>query len=306
MLLIDPNYLYDIGFQLSYAAIIGIAIATQFWPTDALKITKPLRYVLETTIVTLGATMGTVIISAFYFHQFPVWFLPANLIAVPLTAVLLPLTLLAIPLSLISGLILPISQVSNELYAFLLGLMEQIAGWPMATVNHIYFDSWQCVGLYLVCALFLSYYLTPNKILAIVLSIASIGLLSYSLIKVWRFNQVREIIIWHNPKTILITQRQNGITTAIATDSLSNYIQQSLNNYAEADVKPTLIAPFFKVRIANKCLHYQTSICDSACYYISSNPYDKSKSSILVYPWVQPKYTGYQTSKNGAFVIPFQ
>ncbi len=304
LLLVDPNYLYDVGFQLSYAAIAGIAIASQFWPTDALSINKVYRYFLNTVIATIGATMGTAIISAFYFHQFPIWFLPANLVAVPLTAVLLPLTLLSIPFSLISELLPWLSLALNSFYSYLIELMKSIASLPFAVVNHIYFDAWQCLGFNVVSALFLSYYLKPERITGILLAGTGILFALYSGWQTWKFNQVEEVIVWHNPKAVLVTYRQNGITTALATGSLENYIQQSLTNYAEGNITFKKVKSAFKLNIKDCCLHYNQAPCDSTCLLITTSPFEKEglhSKNILVYKYAQANFQGYQTAKSGAY-----
>jgi competence protein ComEC len=50
--------------------------------------------------VSTAAQFGTAPLGFFYFHSFPIWFLPANLIAVPLSSFLLLLFLLLLPLHL--------------------------------------------------------------------------------------------------------------------------------------------------------------------------------------------------------------
>lgn len=306
LLLIDPNYLYDVGFQLSYAAIAGIAIASQFWPTDALTINKAYRYFLNTIIATIGATMGTAIISAFYFHQFPVWFLPANLVAVPITAILLPLTLLSIPLTFVSEFLPWLSLTLNIFYNLLIGAMQGIASLPFAIVNHIYFDAWQCLGLNLVGALFLSYYLKPERTIGILLASSGILLTLYSCWQTWKFNQVEEVIIWHNPKAVLITYRQSGVTTALGTDSLDSYTQHSLTNYAEGNFQFKKLKSDFKLKIKDCCFHYNTAPCDSNCYTITTSANRKvglENKNILVYKYPQANFQGYQTAKSGSYKV---
>jgi competence protein ComEC len=307
LLLINPNYLFDIGFQLSYAAIAGIAIATQLWPTDSLSIPKIVRYGLETTIITIGATLGTAILSAYYFHQFPVWFLPANLIAVPLTAIILPATLLSIPLSLFADLIPWLAVGLNALYAFLINVMANIAAWPFAILENIYFDGWQCIGFYALISLFLTYYLKPSRTIGWTFSIVGLWLTIYSAKLAWNFNQVKETIVWHNPDNPVITYRHNGVTTAFTSDSIRPYLLQSLNNYAESEVKITVIKPPFKIKITNHCIHYQTDTCNNQCWLLSSQPLKQGEGTaqtILIYPWMQANYNNYQTAKSGAIKLP--
>jgi competence protein ComEC len=93
MLLVDPLYLFDIGFQLSYAAVLSIVI---IYPMlHALRETPNplLRYCRELLCISLAAQLGTTPLCIYYFHQFPVYFWIANLFIVPLSSPLLMGTL---------------------------------------------------------------------------------------------------------------------------------------------------------------------------------------------------------------------
>lgn len=85
LLFIQPKWLYDIGFQLSYLAVLSLII---FYPILSRKISKgPLWLKPLTDLVsgTLAAQIVTLPLCLYYFHQFPLLFLVSNLIAVPLT-----------------------------------------------------------------------------------------------------------------------------------------------------------------------------------------------------------------------------
>jgi competence protein ComEC len=79
LLLWEPAYLFDIGFQLSYLAMVGI-----FWFYEPLKMlftssNKIIRYAWEGTAVGLAAQLLTVPLSLYYFHQFPNYFALTNI-----------------------------------------------------------------------------------------------------------------------------------------------------------------------------------------------------------------------------------
>ncbi len=93
-LLFDPRLLFTLGFQLSYLAVAGIMV---FYPqirrilaTESAWANK----VTELVAVSLAATIGTLPVTIFYFHQFPVYFALSGIVAVPLVGYALP-TLLA-------------------------------------------------------------------------------------------------------------------------------------------------------------------------------------------------------------------
>jgi competence protein ComEC len=79
ILLFEPSFLFDVGFQLSYFALFFI-----LWLQPLLgKIWKPenkiTRYFWDILTVSFAAQIGTLPISIYYFHQFPNYFALANL-----------------------------------------------------------------------------------------------------------------------------------------------------------------------------------------------------------------------------------
>jgi competence protein ComEC len=83
MLTVDPNVVFDVGFQLSLAAVVGIWLAWFVSKPIAHKIPKILRAVL---ISTIGATLATAPIVAYHFGIVSFTTIVANIFIVPATA----------------------------------------------------------------------------------------------------------------------------------------------------------------------------------------------------------------------------
>ena len=79
LLLFQPMFLFDIGFQLSYLALVGIY--TLYRPIE--KWVQPknkiIRYFWQGTAIGFAAQCMTVPLTLYYFHQFPNYFAIANL-----------------------------------------------------------------------------------------------------------------------------------------------------------------------------------------------------------------------------------
>lgn len=86
ILCFNPLLLWDIGFQLSYAAVLGILIWQKPIYSKLLFGNKLLDYTWQLISVSLSAQILTLPISLFYFHQFPLLFIIANLVAIPLVS----------------------------------------------------------------------------------------------------------------------------------------------------------------------------------------------------------------------------
>lgn len=89
LLCYQPYWLWDVGFQLSYGAVLSIVIfyrPVYGWAD----LTHPLLdAVWKSMAVSLAAQILTTPLSLYHFHQFPVLFLLTNLIAVPLSSLVL-------------------------------------------------------------------------------------------------------------------------------------------------------------------------------------------------------------------------
>ena len=93
LLLIQPQFLFQIGFQLSFMAVAGImAFYKPIYKLLKTSWRLP-NYFIELSVVSLAATLGTMPITIFYFHQFPAYFMISGLVAVPLVSFALPLLL---------------------------------------------------------------------------------------------------------------------------------------------------------------------------------------------------------------------
>lgn len=94
LLCYNPYWLVDIGFQLSYLAIIGIVYLHPYL-NQLINPTNPLiRLAWEGTVVCFAAQLFTAPLSVYYFHQFPTYFLIANPFVALFSAGILPAGLL--------------------------------------------------------------------------------------------------------------------------------------------------------------------------------------------------------------------
>jgi competence protein ComEC len=86
LLCYNPYWLWDVGFQLSYAAVLSIVIFFRpiynwYRPQN-----KFIDWIWKLNAVTLAAQLLTLPISVYHFHQIPTLFLLTNLLAVPLSS----------------------------------------------------------------------------------------------------------------------------------------------------------------------------------------------------------------------------
>jgi len=97
LVLLNPMRLTDVGFQLSYAAMIGILtlhpkarrlVRTKF---------RILQWVWEASSLSFAAQLFTAPFVIYYFHQIPVYSLVTSLLAIPLLSMLIAIFVCSVP-----------------------------------------------------------------------------------------------------------------------------------------------------------------------------------------------------------------
>ena len=89
MLLYRPNWLFDVGFQLSFVAVAGILIFSKPLSAYYKAKTKLGQYIWNSIVISTVAQFATAPLILYYFSSFSVYFLLANLIVIPLVTLLL-------------------------------------------------------------------------------------------------------------------------------------------------------------------------------------------------------------------------
>jgi competence protein ComEC len=128
-LTIDPSLAADIGWQLSFAAVVGILLfATPLREAIAERVgSGGWRYALaEGAAVTISATLATAPLVAFHFEAVSTTTLAANLLALPAVAPAMWLGMLVAAAGQIPA--FPVEPL-NSLNALLLAYIAQIATW---------------------------------------------------------------------------------------------------------------------------------------------------------------------------------
>lgn len=100
MLAISPYMLFDIGFQMSFLAVLSILIwlpVMNEWVSPTLQQRyPPLRWLWGLTTVTLAAQLGVAPLIAYYFGRFSTFFLITNFVAIPAITIIIWLALVTL------------------------------------------------------------------------------------------------------------------------------------------------------------------------------------------------------------------
>ena len=83
LLLVRPGFCFDVGFQLSYAAVASIIIVKPILDSWWHLKNKFFDWFLDLFKVSIAAQIGVLPISLYYFHQFPGLFFITNMVVIP-------------------------------------------------------------------------------------------------------------------------------------------------------------------------------------------------------------------------------
>lgn len=149
LIFFDPNIIYSVGFQLSFAAVLGIVLLHgPLYRLLDLR-SKAWDYIWSITCVSIAAQLATFPLTLLYFHQFPTYFLISNLVVIPAATVMM-----------LGGLVVLVSaSVFLPVGAFLGGYFEYfvwtinelvmaISYLPFPLFDWLYMEAWEVWVVY--------------------------------------------------------------------------------------------------------------------------------------------------------------
>lgn len=184
MLLYNPFYLFDVGFQLSFLAVFSILliypVLFRCWTVQQ----PVLRYLWGVIAVSLAAQLGTAPLVIYYFAHFPILFLLANLIVAPLAFLIIYGAVLVFILSPFAIVHIWVVKGLNGLLWSLNHSMQWVEHLPMARSGDIHFSVLQVCLLYLLLFMLLGYQLCHRRKQLVALLFATnlfVGITSYQI-----------------------------------------------------------------------------------------------------------------------------
>lgn len=204
MLCYQPYWLWDIGFQLSFLAVTSLILFMQ--PVYQLLYIKwkPLDLIWKMCAVTLAAQLLTLPICLYQFHQFPNYFLVANLLIVPFSSLILMGEILLC----LAALLPPAATVLGSALNWLIWLMNETVRYieqlPYALTHSIQLTVTEASCLMLILVLMARAWLKKSRYYAwftVVGCVILWGLLRRSQIE-RRRQQL--FIVYNSPRAVVI------------------------------------------------------------------------------------------------------
>lgn len=209
----DPKLIGDVGFQLSYTAVLSIVVIHPFIVKQLYFENWLLKQIWILISVTCSAQIGTIPFTLIYFHQFPVYFWLANLVVIPLVSVILYLSFVVVFLSIISTYMATLVAIFLEWSVkIVLITVKIIEDMPHAVIRGLYPTLFQISLVFIMTSLLLVFLRTKNAkyfqcaIFTLCISLLTLGIDSF------RQQSRAEVMFFNIPGTraLVLTNRREA------------------------------------------------------------------------------------------------
>lgn len=243
LLLYNPHFISEIGFKLSYLAVLGIVF---FYPklNSLYKFNNKLLSTLwSSAAISVSAQIATFPLVLYYFHFFPVYFLPANILVIlPVSVIVyIGLLVLVVPYGILHDWLSWMLEYLISKMNFVLGVFQTL---PYATLGGIYIQPWEYILMYIIIlgAIWCVFYKKKKGIYLVLICLVILS--ANRAIKKIQLNSLEEIRIYNVYRNMGVGFFDRG-TVSFLTDSLteeSQRFQYSIASDLEASAggKPVL------------------------------------------------------------------
>lgn len=222
LLIAKPAFLFDAGFQLSYLSVFAIVWFEPYYRKVKLSRYKAVNYFSDTLLISLAAQIGVLPLSLYYFNQFPLLFLIANLIVIPLSNIVLVLGLLVLLFNFIwVDAALVMGKVLELLVELMNGFIAWIASFEGFILKDIPFSLALTISLCIVIE-FVALWIYKKSYTRTIAVLAAILLFQIIFaFTSWSSKNNEELIVFHNRKNSMIALKNNNEIIIMSDDSLA-------------------------------------------------------------------------------------
>lgn len=219
LLIVNPKLLFQVGFQMSYAAVFSIVWIYPLLQKLWLPKNKIFQKIWQLLAVSFAAQVGVLPISLFYFHQFPGLFFISNLLIVPALGLILGIGILVIILALLNWL----PEFLVTLYDTLIFWMNAIIAWVAQQEAFIFknisFDAIEMILAYgiIISLVWCFTKLTFKRMMGLCLSI--IAFQSWSINTSYQTEKRAVLFIGHQTRNSVLMHQKGKQLFVMAQDT---------------------------------------------------------------------------------------
>jgi competence protein ComEC len=220
----NPSLVYDVGFQLSYVAVLSIVFFHpyiygvryfKYWIPDQI-------WALIT--VSIAAQIGTLPFLLHYFHQFPTWFLLANLMVIPLVTLILYLSFVVFAIApvfpYLGVLITKVLDWAGQGMLFSVRFIEHL---PKSVLTGLYPSDFSLIITTIFVVLVLLFFIRKSRSALIYALISITILLIFNDISIYTKSTQREVVVFNLQGKTLVALTAGRKTIWLTTDRRNTF-----------------------------------------------------------------------------------
>jgi len=222
ILLFQPSFLFDVGFQLSYVALFFIVwlqpLMANLWQPK----NKILNYFWDILTVSFAAQIGTFPLSIYYFHQFPGLFFVTNLIVIPFLGFIMSLGVLVMSLAAFNWVpFYPAKTLEISIF-YLDKIINKIASLEQFIIKDIPLNTSLLISSYLVIITVIITFQYKNfrSLICVLISIIIFQLSAIG--TKWDVQNQAEFIVLNTSKSTQLIERKGNKAVIYTNDSILN------------------------------------------------------------------------------------
>jgi competence protein ComEC len=200
LLCFRPYWLWDAGFQLSYIAVLSIVVYHRTMYGWFFIKNRILDHIWNITAITVAAQVLTTPVSLYHFHQFPVYFLLTNLVAVPLSSLVVLGEILLCSVSPFDILAHGTGATIGWLIRLMNGFIKHIERLPFPTWENLLISDLQLLLLYLFIILVSTWLMLKQRTALLLALFACSGFFLLRSISMIGASRQKKLIVYNIPR----------------------------------------------------------------------------------------------------------
>ena len=271
ILLVEPLFLFDIGFQLSYIALFFI-----LWLQPMLKSlweprNKMVTYFWDIITVSFAAQIGAMPLSIYYFHQFPGLFFVTNLVLIPCLSVIMAIGVLLMLLAYFDFVPLFLSKIVEWSITFTNAYIKWIASIETFIIKDIPLSFSLLITSYLLVFSWIIWFKKPH-FTKLILALGSVLIFQLLLVTTnWQSENKKELIVFNSKRSTIIGERLGKKIMLYTSDTLreNSFEKKMLQSYVTANfceisnyksIRNTIYFNNNKILIIDKSIVYKNTM----------------------------------------------
>ena len=220
LLLCKPTFLFEVGFQLSYMAVLSIALFLPLGEKYRFE-NRFLNFFWDIIKVSIAAQIGVLPLSLYYFHQFAGLFLVTNVLILPLLGIILSVGIGVVLLASIQLLPYWLLVYYEKALSLMNHMIGYIASVEQLVIRDVYFDT-ICLCLCYLAIVWAVIYLRARKVKFVYFFFLTLlSLQTYFFYLKYESGKKEQLIVFHQYKKTVIALQQGREATFYLSDTLS-------------------------------------------------------------------------------------